>query len=72
MSTYLRHFPDYDPERLDNKAAHDEISRQTAEYLARGNTIEQVDHTANKTYNEPIKRTRKEQVKALKKMLKRV
>ena len=67
MSGDLRHFPQYDPGKLDNNEAHKRIEREIAEYLASGKTIKQVDHTANKSFNEPLKRTRKEQIKTLKK-----
>lgn len=39
-----------------------EIAQQVADYLARGGRIDQVDHTANKSYREPLRRTRKQQV----------
>lgn len=38
------------------------ISLHTASYLASGGQIQRVDHTANASYSEPIKRTRREQV----------
>ena len=39
------------------------IQRQIREYLERGGTISQVDHTANATWGDPPKRKRKDQVK---------
>jgi len=41
---------------------HDEINQQVADYLARGGTIQTVDHTQNWSYNQPPKRNRFEQV----------
>lgn len=38
------------------------IRLQTLKYLARGGTVVPVDHTANHSYQQPIKRNRKDQV----------
>lgn len=61
-SDYLIRFADKDPIRLDNSEAGREIAAQVAEYLANGGVITQVDHTANRSHNQPIKRSRKEQI----------
>ena len=69
-SINLRHFPKKDPKSPSGRETmREKIARQTREYLARGKTIEQVDHTANKTWGEPITRTRKEQVATMKRKL---
>lgn len=51
----------------EKQAQRDEIERLTQEYLARGGSVEQVDHTANHSHQQPAKRTRKDQVQYLKK-----
>lgn len=43
-----------------------EIRLQTLKFLAQGGEIKTVDHTANRSFKQPIKRTRKEQVKYIK------
>jgi hypothetical protein len=42
------------------------IAEQTAEYLARGGTITQVDSTENHAYREEKKRKRQEQIDYMK------
>ena len=67
----LRHFPSTDPTTLSKKDKERErIARQTEEYL-KANKIKEVDHTANKTWGQPIKLTRKEQVETMKRKLPR-
>ena len=38
------------------------VAADTAEFLAKGGEITEADHTANYSYRQPAKRTRKEQV----------
>jgi len=45
-----------------------EISRQIAEFLASGKNIDQVDYTANHYHQQPIKRSRREQIDYAKRM----
>lgn len=63
----LRHFPKNDPRTLTER---DEeritIAKQIKEYLSTGKTIKEVDHTANASYGQPIKRSRKDQIKHVK------
>lgn len=47
---------------MQNEADRIRINREVAEYLAKGGKIQKVDHTANHTYRQPIKRKRKDQV----------
>ena len=39
-----------------------EIENLTKKYLSGGGCIDQVDHTANHSFKQPVKRTRKQQV----------
>jgi hypothetical protein len=39
------------------------ISNDIAEYLARGGVVDRVDYTANRSYLEPPKLTRRQQVR---------
>ena len=52
----------------EKKAASMEIAQQTVDFHARGGKVEKVDHTANHSYQQPAKRTRKEQVKYRKRL----
>jgi cystathionine beta-lyase/cystathionine gamma-synthase len=47
------------------------IAQQVAEFLARGGKIDQVDHTANRSFSEPIVRKKADQVKWVKRMHKK-
>lgn len=68
----LPHFPEHDPPSSSEKESmREKIARQIQEYLANGKVIHKVDHTANKTWGEPIKRTRKEQIQTMKRKLPR-
>lgn len=45
------------------EADHITIDKDVAAFLAKGGKIKQIDHTDNYSFNQPVKRTRKEQVK---------
>ena len=62
----LRHFPKHDPPpKTEKEIERDRIARQTAEYLAKGKEIKEIDHTANKTWGVPVKLSRKEQLQTM-------
>lgn len=42
------------------------LKRDIAKFLAGGGKIKHVDHTANKSYKEPVKKTRAQQIRAVK------
>ena len=42
------------------------IERQVAEYLARGGTVATIDHTDNHCHDQPVRRSRREQVDHMK------
>ena len=39
-----------------------ELRMQTLKFIAQGGEVQQVDHTANHSYKQPVKRSRKAQV----------
>ena len=39
-----------------------ELTIQTLKFIAQGGEVQQVDHTANHSYKQPVKRTRKDQI----------
>lgn len=50
------------PTRDTRRKDHEEIDKQVADYLARGGTIQTVDHTQNWSFSQPVKRARNDQV----------
>lgn len=43
INLHMRHFPEKDPQKLDNSAARSEIDQQIQDYLSKGGTITQCD-----------------------------
>jgi len=41
------------------------IDKDVAEFLARGGKVHKVDYTENRSFKDPIKRTRKDQINTL-------
>ena len=64
----LRHFPEKDATTVNAKQAQrDKISSQVEQYLAQGGEISTHDHTSNSTWDQPVRRNRKDQIAHMRK-----
>ena len=54
------------PSRDTREEAHRELADQVGAYLAQGGTIDIVTHTDNHSHDQPIKRSRKDQIQYMK------
>ena len=61
--TTVAHRPRSATESENKPTIREKITREVADYLSAGGQIQQVDHRSNHSFNQPVKRTRKEQIR---------